>query len=83
MGHSIQNISHQQKQCTPCRYSIILQLKKQSTFDAKITELEALEWLLEQQKEQTILGMAVKKEIDYDVFTNAMDKQALDCDYRA
>jgi len=27
--------------------------------------------------------MAVKKEIDYDVFTNAMDKQALDCDYRA
>ena len=28
-------------------------------------------------------GMAVTKEIDYDVFTNAMDKQALDCGYRA
>ena len=27
--------------------------------------------------------MAVKKEIGYDVFTNAMDKQALDCGYRA
>jgi hypothetical protein len=30
-----------------------------------------------------VLGMAVKKEIDYDVFTNAIDKQALDCGYRA
>jgi len=28
-------------------------------------------------------GMAVTKEIDYDVFTNAMDKQALDCGHRA
>jgi len=27
-------------------------------------------------------GMAVTKEIDYDVFTNAMDKQALDCGCR-
>ena len=47
----------------------------------------ALQWLLEQQKKvdnsRLVHGMAVTKEIDYDVFTNAMDKQALDCGYRA